>query len=203
MISRNWRFFERLPKNFSKVILLVEFTRKSRQLHFRLAYQREESLRRPRYRLQTRHRETFTILHKVSAFTLHDAFTSIPSAAGAARDENSLPKTDRMRFTAGTAVYAKTRVLTAFSSGRTTAVGAAADVSGDVYPRAARRLPAPAHRRIKRAPHSPSAPRQRVRAERCGDAEREGEAASCRVAFSTRSLARSLARSFSLIMRGR
>lgn len=45
---------------------------------------------------------------------------------------DSLPKTDRMRIhgTAGASFARKTRVLTAFSSGWTTAVG---DVSGDVY----------------------------------------------------------------------
>lgn len=106
-----------------------------------------------------------------------------------------MPKTDRMRFYGIRAVvYSETRVLTAFSSGRT-AVGAAADVSGDVY-RARlgdfRRPRIGASAGAALSKRTPAAVQAAVAAER--------GRRSCVV---PRRVLHEVARSFSLIMRGR
>lgn len=108
----------------------------------------------------------------------------------------------RRRFVAedgsgtGTVVYAETRVLNAFSSGRTTAVGAAADVSGDVY-----RARLGDFRRPRIGASAGAALSERAPAVvRAAVEDAEGGRRSCVV---PRRVLHEVARSFSLIMRGR
>lgn len=89
-------------------------------------------------------------------------------------------------YGARTVVRAKTRVFTAFSSGWTTAVGAVADVSGDVY-RA--RLGDFRRPRIGASAGAALSERAPVAVQPRWMPREGEEAASCRVAFSTRSLA--------------